>query len=68
MVCLMSHTIQTNNKWSILSLDLDCHPKFQALEGAYPINIETNQPWRVKAHYSDPFQDTFGFNIIVHII
>jgi len=28
----------------VLSLYLDCHPKFQALEGANPINIETNQP------------------------
>jgi hypothetical protein len=30
---------------NILSLYLDYHPKFQALEGDNPINIKTNQPW-----------------------
>jgi hypothetical protein len=37
------HIMHTNNKWSILSLDIDCHPISHALENAYPINIETNQ-------------------------
>jgi hypothetical protein len=43
-VCLMNHIMHTNNKWKILLLDMDYHPKSQALKGANPIKNKTNQP------------------------
>jgi len=41
----MSHIMYISDKWSILSLDLNCNSKFEALEGIDPINTKIDQPW-----------------------
>ncbi len=35
-ISLMSHSMHTSDKWSILSLDLNCNSRFQALDGMDP--------------------------------
>jgi hypothetical protein len=44
-IFLMNHMMHINDKCNIITLDLNYHSWFKALEGVDPIITKTHQPW-----------------------
>ncbi len=55
-IFLMNHIMHINDKCNIVTLDLNYHSWFKALEGVDPIITKTHQPWS---------NDLFVFSLIL---